>query len=226
MAALFAALLVVVRVAQCQVPSQEQIERRMGELGRSIPQQLEEAARRAGLQDRGVALDRLPAGPQSGADLERLAGQYGAAAAQASPRQRAAVMVFVSLSMPHESLRRLASEAAQAGVPLYFRGLRYGFGPGKTQRGLIELRPLVELGASVQIHPEAFEQYGVRTVPTFVVDAGAEPGCAGQQCKAVVAAVRGDVSLRYALQRIADGGDEAAGVARDALRRLDAGRSR
>lgn len=208
-------------VCAAQMPSQADIEKKMEELRRSVPRQLEEAARRAGAEQRRVDSGQVRAAPAA-ADPARIAEQYRAASGKPGDHRDSRVIVFASLSMPTESLRRLAADAALAGVPIYFRGLRYGLGPGKTQRGLAELQPLVELGASVQIHPEAFEMYGVRSVPVFVVASGSGE-CGRSSCENAVGRVSGDVSLGYALQKLADRRDDVGAVARAALARMGSG---
>lgn len=213
------ALAVVPLCAGGQVATEAQIEKRIEELKRVVPAQLEEAARRAGVQNRRVDTARVPA-MHSDANPAAIAERYRSTQQAAAVEQQGGVMVFASFSMPGESLRRLAQDAARAGVPLYFRGLRYGFGPGKTQRGLAELQPLVQLGASVQIHPEAFEAYSVRSVPAFVVSAAAAPGCGASECSAAVGAVVGDVSLGYALEKLAERQDAVGQIARSTLRQM------
>lgn len=218
------ALLMVALCARSQSPSQAEIEKRMEELKRSIPVQIEDAARRAGVENRRVDSARIRVAPAT-TDPMLIADRYRGAQEAAQRGNTARVMVFASFSMPAESLKRLAQDASRAGVPLYFRGLRYGFGPGKTQRGLAELQPLVALGASVQIHPEAFESYSVRTVPTFVVAGSAAASCESE-CRAGAGVIVGDVSLSYALEKLSERGDEVGAIARSTLGRMSPGPGR
>lgn len=208
-------------LAVAQTPSPAEIETRMLELQRSVPSVLEQAGRRSGAESPRVNPKSLPSGSQ-GFDPAAIADQYRVAQQKLQrERQSERIMVFASLSMPAESLRKLARDAARAGVPLYFRGLRYGFGPGKTQAGVGELQPLVAAGVSVQIHPEAFRTYGVQAVPAVVVtsSAGGE-SCESGECRGSFARVAGDVSLDHALSTLVDRRDDIGAIARDALKRM------
>jgi conjugal transfer pilus assembly protein TrbC len=130
------------------------------------------------------------------------------------------VMLFVSLSMPEESLRRFANQAKLAGVPLVFRGLRYGVGRGNTERGIAMLKPYAKLGARTVIHPVLFRDYDVVQVPTLVVTGGARAGCESSECGAPPVKVTGDASLDYLLEQVAGRPDAYGRAARDALVRM------
>lgn len=125
------------------------------------------------------------------------------------------LLVFVSFSIPHESLVRLAEQARRADAVLVFRGLA-----GATLREMnARLAPLARTGAAMQINPQAFARFGIRAVPTFVVAAG-DLGCAGSACEGHAERVAGDVSLDFALERLARQGGALAHAAEVRLRRL------
>jgi len=96
------------------------------------------------------------------------------------------------------------------------RGLKYGVGVDNIRRGLAELQPYAELGATILIHPEGFDQYSVTVVPTFVVDPEASSGCADGRCTARAQRVIGEVTLEFALDEFSRHGGEVARIARDA----------
>lgn len=130
------------------------------------------------------------------------------------------VMIFASLSMPEASLRALAQASGRSGVPLVFRGLRYGMKQGALQRGLQALKPYITAGANVQLHPELFEYYGVATVPTVVVTGRPKMGCTDDRCAADYVRLTGDVTLDYALEQVSGRRDDLGTEARKVLARL------
>jgi len=125
------------------------------------------------------------------------------------------LLVFVSFSMPHESLVRLAEQARRADAVLVFRGLA-----GATLREMTaRLAPLTKAGAAMQINPQAFARFGIKAVPAFVVAEG-ENSCTESTCDGRAQLVAGDVSLDFALERLARQGGPLASAAEDRLRRL------
>ncbi len=155
-------------------------------------------------------------------DVKRTTAPDPAAIAEAYRRQQPApeaagpeLLVFVSFSMPHESLLRLAEQARRADAVLVFRGL-----VGTTLREMTaRLAPLSRAGAAMQINPQAFTRFGIKAVPAFVLAQG-DPGCTESACDGEAHLVSGDVSLDFALERLARQGGPLAYVADDRLRRL------
>ena len=133
------------------------------------------------------------------------------------------LLVFVSLSMPQATLKRLAEQANRAGAVLVLRGLKGGIGKGHYKETVTALKPLAETGATVQIDPEAFARYNVGAVPTFVLAARQED-CGGTKCAVGATAVTGDVSLEYALEHMVDRNDGFSKVAQARLRKMRGGR--
>jgi len=131
-------------------------------------------------------------------DLEQLAKRY------APPKldQQTGPLVFVSLSMPEASLMKLAQDGRKVGATLILRGTVKG-----SLRATVEaLHAYGQQGVDLVIDPNAFKRYGVRVVPSFVVDLDPEkPTCGeGTACRSNVSPlIEGDVSIDHALQRIA-----------------------
>jgi len=130
------------------------------------------------------------------------------------------LIIFVSVSMPVESLQRIGQQARQANAVVVFRGLKFGLRKGTMNDSMKAMKPVVDTGADVEIHPELFERYNVTTVPTVVVAAAPQAGCQDSACAAKSASVVGDVTLDYALERLTDRDDEVGRIARARLKRL------
>jgi conjugal transfer pilus assembly protein TrbC len=131
------------------------------------------------------------------------------------------LLIFVSFSMPQQTLSRLVDQAARAHATVIIRG----FVNGSLQHTVAMAQRLI--GArqvSFQIDPLAFDRFAVTSTPTFVlVKAGAVPAsCAAGSCFAAGAFVsaNGDVSLDYALEFFARHAPSFAKDAAEALRRM------
>ena len=114
---------------------------------------------------------------------------------------RPELLVFISLSMPPASLRRLAQQTARAGGVLLLRGLKQG----SLARTVDTLRALGLANAPIQIDPLAFRQYQVRLVPTFVLSqapAASRLDASGCSSADSYLSVAGDVSLAFALEAL------------------------
>lgn len=127
--------------------------------------------------------------------------------------------VLVSFSMPQASLKRLARDAKDAGVPLVFRGVPDTKEPSDPKlpllnpQSLAAFQPLIESGADVQLNPELFSEFNVRQVPALIIkeeSPASSDGCI-QSAKAVI--VPGDVTLGYALDRLTDRKDSIGNAA-------------
>ncbi len=167
-------------------------------------------------------IDALPQ-PAVGAtrpalDLGKLAEGFAAqteSQAQASGLASGpSLLVFVSLSMPEATLKRLFHQAAQARATLVMRGLAND----SLRDTFNRMKPLIgSQRVAAQIDPQAFERYAVTRVPSFVVarEADSMAPCKSAQCAPATefALVAGDVSLDYALAHI---GKHASRFAPDA----------
>lgn len=111
------------------------------------------------------------------------------------------LMVFVSFSMPHESLVRIVEQSELTGAKLIFRGF-VGDKLSEMSKRVGELVGNHHVIALV--HPPAFTQFKITHVPTLVISSSEagnqlDNGCAqpGRYIK-----VTGDVGQDYALDMI------------------------
>ena len=136
-------------------------------------------------------------------------------------QNRMEALLLVSLSMPEASLKRLAVDAKDAGVPLVFRGVTVdpkdpANKPLLNPQSLQAFNFLVELGASVELNPEIFKEFGVTKVPMLIIrkhqqkSPGSSDSCGNQDADAAqnAALVLGDVTLGYMLDTLTDRQDE------------------
>lgn len=72
------------------------------------------------------------------------------------------LLIFVSASMPQQSIKALGQEAQKIGAHIVFRGLINGIFP-KMQNYM------KELGVVAEIDPPKFDEYTVTIVPTFIL---------------------------------------------------------
>ena len=133
----------------------------------------------------------------------------------------AEVLIFTSLSVPPESWRQWARDAARTGAPLVLRGVGEG-GLPETAKRIGERLGGAEAG--VAIDPRLFRLFGVTHVPAVaVVPAGVPPcrsrGCAGDPAPAHDL-VAGNIGLIAALEAVADEGSVGRKAARRYLGRL------
>ena len=138
----------------------------LGEWSRSI---LDRALERAG----ETARQTLP-GSTAPLPAERRAVEL------TGPRAGTAeILIFTSLSVPPESWRQWAREAAVTGVPLVLRGVGESGLPAMAKR--IGAR-LGRAEAGVAIDPRLFRLFGIERVPAVVVAPGGVPPCRSRGC--------------------------------------------
>lgn len=115
-------------------------------------------------------------------------------------------LIFVSFSLPEDSLRALLAEAGRTGSPLVLRGLV----DNSMQRTAARLGELLgtkndreasaESTPSLAIDPTLFERFDVDKVPAFVLPQDTIAPCTPEGCPVPEhLKVAGDVSLAYAL---------------------------
>jgi type-F conjugative transfer system pilin assembly protein TrbC len=107
------------------------------------------------------------------------------------------LLVFVSFSMPRESLKALGTHVNKLGGKLILRGLLNGNFRETAQK-------LKDLQEEVIIDPPLFEAYQVERVPTFVLR---PKNTDGAEEEAVHDRLVGNVSLEYALEQFASSGE-------------------
>jgi conjugal transfer pilus assembly protein TrbC len=171
---------------------------------------------------RGGALPSMPnvrLPRELGVDIDQIASRYKAMGRV--DKQDEDLMVFVSASMPMASLVKLGKQARLAGAVLVLRGIEGGLSHGAWKQAMDRLKPVVETGAAIQIHPDLYRIYRVTQVPTFVLAEPETTECAmdATRCHAMLRAT-GDVSLGYVLDRWADTDGPLADKARARLKRM------
>ncbi|MDQ7780813.1 MAG: type-F conjugative transfer system pilin assembly protein TrbC, partial [Planctomycetota bacterium] len=134
-----------------------------------------------------------------------------------------ALYVAVSLSMPKESLRQLATDAHRAGAKVVVRGLVNG----SFEQTLVAAKEVFgeDAVSGVAIEPQVFRAYGIERVPAFIAaTAPVEPCDQGIDCTSAATPhdrLAGNITLAEALRIIAERGVQAPDVARAALERLE-----
>jgi conjugal transfer pilus assembly protein TrbC len=160
-------------------------------------------------------------------DLDAMVADAGAIrAARQEASSPAGVLVFVSFSIPEESLRQLVLDAHRAEVPV----LLQGFVGGSLKETATRMRTLLgadtgqDLLGGVVIDPRAFRIFRVTEVPAFLATSAPLPDCDGLDCAAPPPPhdrIAGNMSLGAALSALASEGIEAVPQARAALTRWE-----
>lgn len=171
----------------------------------------------ASANPRGVQYEELRS--MQSVDPAELAGQYKDLI-KATKSSGPDLLVFVSTSMPVPTLVKLAQQVKQVGGVMVFRGIKGGLTKKALNDWLGLVKPVAATGASMQIDPESFDRYNVNAVPTFVIAVAGEGGCGTTQCATDGAALAGDVSLDYALEKFSARGGPHAKVADSYLSKL------
>jgi len=171
-------------------------------------------------------------------DLDTLMARYGAmrpTPALAGDKER--LLVFISASVPRESLQRLARQAARVGAPLVLRGVVNDFpATAEFMRDILgepekDGRPPAtsskqgssQRKARALIDPTLFARFDVRQVPAVVLVPDGACVAGIRACPHDTPAhihVTGDVTLDYALDHIARTHPEAKSVADGLIARL------
>lgn len=130
------------------------------------------------------------------------------------------LMIFVSASMPQQSLKDLMIQARKYGGVLVFRGVI-----GSLRNTQQYLAALSKENVSALIDPRLFEMFQVKIVPTFVVLNKATSNCQGNGCDLTPMhdRISGNITLYYALEQIAEGNGNASSTAANLLRKVTGG---
>lgn len=150
--------------------------------------------------------------PATTANPADLAKQFRRSPIQTKPATPE-MMIFVSFSMPRESLLRIVEQSERTGARLIFRGFH---GDKMTDMAAHISALLGKHRVEAVIHPPAFGLFKVNQVPALVLaqsDAGdqLDSGCAQPDRYVKVA---GDVSQDYALEYIERTSPQWAATAR------------
>jgi conjugal transfer pilus assembly protein TrbC len=141
----------------------------------------------------------VPTPEVSNVDIQALAKRYEQ---RADARRTDDLMVFVSFTMPPESLKRIVAQVSRLGGTVVLNG----FKDNSWKATAFAIKDLGEKRGNVVVNPNAFAKYKVKSVPVTVltkpeaIDQLDSEGCALPD---TYAAVAGDVSLDYALDEIA-----------------------
>lgn len=98
------------------------------------------------------------------------------------------VLVFVSFSMPKESLIELCNEAEKYNAALVIRGI-YQNSFTKTKDKILKIS---SNGLSLNIDPQLFKQYNIQKVPTFILIRNGKE----------VSRLTGNASLEFAAKKL------------------------
>jgi conjugal transfer pilus assembly protein TrbC len=161
-----------------------------------------------------TAVQLQPAMP-TGIDIQSIAGQYQNIQPPAALPRQTRLLIFVSMSMPEASLKRLAEDAARANAVLVLRGLVND----SMQQTLRAVKAILgDKGAAAwEIDPPAFVRYGIAAAPTYVIARHANDNAND------FVAIEGDVTLAYALDLIARQRPAFGVQAEDFRRRIGGG---
>ncbi|WP_176599148.1 type-F conjugative transfer system pilin assembly protein TrbC [Sphingobium sp. 15-1] len=180
------------------------------------------AAHQGGTENmKRIAATDLPTGPAGPIDFDAIVD--GAAQnLNAKPGEAPQFIAFASLSMPPTSLRQLIRDTAAAGGIVVFRG----FPDNSMKAFATRLGALVDSQdfANIGIDPRLFRAFDVQAVPTYVAVSSDFDLCAGLECQTRVPPhdrMTGNVTVRYALDSLADGYGPGARVAAVARANLD-----
>lgn len=160
-------------------------------------------------------------GPKGPIDFDELLS--GAAGNAAKPQGEAPLfMVFASLSMPQQSLKRLIRDTTRAGGIIVFRGF-----PNNNAKqfiaGMSKLADAEGDEPNIGIDPRLFRAFNVQAAPTFVVASSDFELCSGFDCISDVPPhdrMTGNVTVEYVLESFVDSRGPGAAVASVALRNL------
>lgn len=139
-------------------------------------------------------------------DIAAIAARYEQGEVQQQRGER--VYVFVTLDMPKETLKRLAQDVRKLDGAMVVRG----FHEGSLKKTYQKIADLGLSDANIQINPEAFHKYKIKLAPSFVVvkKLGANESLDMEGCALPEDYIKitGDVSLKYALEKMVDGVDD------------------
>jgi len=135
------------------------------------------------------------------------------------------LLVFVSFSMPIESLKRLARQVEQAGAAIVLRGL-VADAKGKPSfhaTGVAVGGLGLERDQGFDVNPMVFKRFGIRQVPAFVLRLAPDCQTCGDDFIPKHLKISGDVSLDYALRQMQSRRPEYAARIQPYLERLKSG---
>lgn len=217
--AIGAAAFASIALAQHRQPTEQDIERAKQQYRQPTDAEVEAAKNkyrqpaeeqldRAASAQSPVNLDAIPQ-PKGSIDVEGLARAYeqhrrAFESTRSYSSDQPALLVFVTLGMPEQTLRLLVDQASRTQAILVLRGLT----DASIRKTAVRVQQLIgQRRVEWLIDPEAFDRFGVSQAPTFVLVKASAPtnDCASGTCLApdAFASIAGDVSIDYALEAIA-----------------------
>lgn len=140
----------------------------------------------------------LAYGVEDAPNLEAIANQFRSCVGNVSEEaKKEDILVFVSLSMPEQSLKLWSQQVEKIGASLTIRGFVDNSIQATTQRAVKLFSESNNGGFSVD--PEKFRQYKINAVPAVVLVSGQD-----------FDVVYGDTSLEAALEHIKNKGSAAS----------------
>lgn len=124
------------------------------------------------------------------------------------------VLIFVSFSMPKESLRGWLREADRIKAPVIVRGLLHN-SFRDTTKAVMDI--ISDNRGGIQLNPLFFRRFHIEKVPAVVV---IHSDCLAQEMCDSFDVIYGDVTLDYALKEIVNQDDQFSPLAESALQRL------
>lgn len=130
------------------------------------------------------------------------------------------LMIFVSSSIPKNSLKDLMIQAKKSGGILVFRGI---IGSLKNTQNF--LADISKENVSVIIDPRLFDIFQVELVPTFIVLSDSTQDCQERDCQFTPKhdRITGNITLKYALEQIENAKGDSGKTATEYLSRIHAG---
>lgn len=192
---------------------------RRGDEMRAEAKDAADAGNRNLAENKGV----LGGGPTGPIDFDQMLA--ASTDLEASDKAAPQLIVFASLSMPEQSLKKLIRDTAKAGGTVVFNGF-----PGNSmkafQQGIMKVVDNQDAYGSIGIDPRLFRAFDVTAVPAIVVVTSDFELCDGFDCRTTVPPfdrMTGNVPLEYALETFVDGRGPGSAIAGQALSRLKRG---
>ena len=178
--------------------------------------------------DRTDILDKISEFATTGTSKRDSNSPVSKSAKLGEPTQN--IAVFVSFSMPRQSLRKLIYDAGQVEIPVYLRGFKNGSLTQTTQyandlfSNSVNFNSNQEILAGLLIDPRAFRVLQVEHVPTFISYQGPLPDCDDLYCEVNPPEhdrIAGNISLKVALEILSNKGAIASNYAKLKLTQLE-----
>lgn len=119
-------------------------------------------------------------------------------------QQKGELLIFVSFSLGEKALLNLASEAKKYGGMLVLRGFKERSFK-KTAQALQKI--ITKTGYGLIVDPELYNLFNVMSVPTYILSNPVHMNASTRTSTPFHDRLQGDMSLRFALERIVKDGD-------------------